>query len=349
MYQFSKNISLGTNVFTNPRGLNAIIRQCNRIDLTRRSPSYEHRLAKYSSRGYEIYYPDLDRDMIDYPLVRIYPDLMNKHRLNFYYQMGSPDRSTFPKGLGRLIVYEIISLNYERFELLYAPEDDCSEPVPVDRLRHSNYDYTWLKIPYGDRWWSPERVKAHVENKVDILQPWHLLPLLNSRQAGNIIGSMPPRTDGVPNHCHVMTCGTMAECLERCCDVPVSHNTSSYSRRPINEQRLCSRPWEIRTSTMDSSEVLPCQYLHFSDLRRIVSNLSHSAALSRTTQVDKRLVASTLPTLAFGNRKHIVGTTTLPRPSSLSFLLFFFAPPSSLFLLCLSTTPPCHIILDPWQ
>ena len=39
--------------------------QCNRIDLSRRSPSYENRLSKYSRRGFEIYFADLDRSKID--------------------------------------------------------------------------------------------------------------------------------------------------------------------------------------------------------------------------------------------------------------------------------------------
>lgn len=43
----------------------AMMRQCNTVDMTRRSPSYEVRLAKYSSRGYEVYVPELRRDEVD--------------------------------------------------------------------------------------------------------------------------------------------------------------------------------------------------------------------------------------------------------------------------------------------
>ena len=39
--------------------------QINQIDLSRRSPSYENRLSKYSHRGFEIYWPDFDRSRID--------------------------------------------------------------------------------------------------------------------------------------------------------------------------------------------------------------------------------------------------------------------------------------------
>jgi ankyrin repeat protein len=39
--------------------------QINHIDLSRRSPSYENRLSKYSHRGFEVYWSDLDRNRID--------------------------------------------------------------------------------------------------------------------------------------------------------------------------------------------------------------------------------------------------------------------------------------------
>ncbi|KAF4634032.1 hypothetical protein G7Y89_g4076 [Cudoniella acicularis] len=55
----------GKNVYAAPRAVAAFITQCNTIDLTRRSPSYENRLSKYSHRGFEVYWPLLDRTRID--------------------------------------------------------------------------------------------------------------------------------------------------------------------------------------------------------------------------------------------------------------------------------------------
>jgi hypothetical protein len=49
----------------NPRAIVAMMRQCNTVDLTRRSPSYEVRLAKYSGRAFEVYVPTLKREEID--------------------------------------------------------------------------------------------------------------------------------------------------------------------------------------------------------------------------------------------------------------------------------------------
>jgi hypothetical protein len=55
----------GKNVYASPRAVGAYMTQCNTIDLSRRSPSYENRLSKYSHRGFEVYWPLLDRSRID--------------------------------------------------------------------------------------------------------------------------------------------------------------------------------------------------------------------------------------------------------------------------------------------
>ncbi|KAF2818991.1 ankyrin [Ophiobolus disseminans] len=55
----------GNQVYASPRALAAYMTQINTIDLTRRSPSYENRLSKYSHRGFEVYWPLIDRSRID--------------------------------------------------------------------------------------------------------------------------------------------------------------------------------------------------------------------------------------------------------------------------------------------
>lgn len=55
----------GKQVYVAPRALGSYITQINHIDLTRRSPSYENRLSKYSHRNFEVYWPDLERNRID--------------------------------------------------------------------------------------------------------------------------------------------------------------------------------------------------------------------------------------------------------------------------------------------
>lgn len=55
----------GKNVYAAPRAIAAFMTQTNQIDLTRRSPSYENRLSKYSHRGFEVFWSQLDRSRID--------------------------------------------------------------------------------------------------------------------------------------------------------------------------------------------------------------------------------------------------------------------------------------------
>jgi hypothetical protein len=55
----------GDRVWASPRAIVSMMRQSNTVDMTRRSPSYEIRLAKYSSRGFEVYIPGLKRGEID--------------------------------------------------------------------------------------------------------------------------------------------------------------------------------------------------------------------------------------------------------------------------------------------
>ncbi|KAG4440717.1 hypothetical protein IFR05_003811 [Cadophora sp. M221] len=55
----------GKQVYAAPRAVAAFVTQCNTIDLTRRSPSYENRLSKYSHRGFEVHWPLMDRNRID--------------------------------------------------------------------------------------------------------------------------------------------------------------------------------------------------------------------------------------------------------------------------------------------
>lgn len=55
----------GQQVYVSPRAIASYITQINQIDLTRHSPSYENRLYKYSHRGFEAFWPQLDRSKVD--------------------------------------------------------------------------------------------------------------------------------------------------------------------------------------------------------------------------------------------------------------------------------------------
>lgn len=61
----SKTLRIGETVWGTPRSMASIITKMNRVDMSRRSPSYELRLAKYARRGWEVYYPPLQRENVN--------------------------------------------------------------------------------------------------------------------------------------------------------------------------------------------------------------------------------------------------------------------------------------------
>ncbi|KAF7971547.1 hypothetical protein HWV62_20866 [Athelia sp. TMB] len=133
----------GNRVWASPRAIIALMRQCNTVDMTRRSPSYEFRLAKYSKRGFEVYVPSLRRSDIDH---RIY---------------GRSVSSV--AGLARLLILESLENPFLAIRLAVAvagPRTDAKLEI-----KSSDYDITSLRIPYGPGW-DAERVRKFVRSVV---------------------------------------------------------------------------------------------------------------------------------------------------------------------------------------
>ncbi|KDQ19308.1 hypothetical protein BOTBODRAFT_170420 [Botryobasidium botryosum FD-172 SS1] len=189
----------GTRVWANPRAIVSWMTQCNTIDMTRRSPSYEVRLAKYSARGFEIYVPDLRREDID-------PTIFERS-------------ITHIKGLARLLVFEKISNTTEKDEYLDArrkvrgrPEisayrrarrarelaGDLKAETGYAGLELSNYD-TAFHVPYGPKY--DARKIEKIVYKTDLA--------INS--------TFNPKNKGRRLHRHPAFFGKMAECIEDCC------------------------------------------------------------------------------------------------------------------------------------
>uniref|UniRef100_A0A8H8CL07 Uncharacterized protein n=1 Tax=Psilocybe cubensis TaxID=181762 RepID=A0A8H8CL07_PSICU len=143
----------GSHVILSARALVALMTQKNTVDMSRRSPSYEVRLQKYATRGFEVYLPSLDREKINY--AKVY----NKTHV------------VFGKGLERLLVYE-----YLRYDPLFFPylrtqrrgrrrrraawfRLNLSEFDFVPMGEDSNYDRVWGRLPSH---WDVDQVKAHI-------------------------------------------------------------------------------------------------------------------------------------------------------------------------------------------
>jgi hypothetical protein len=85
----------GNSVWGNPRGVAALKAQANLVDMTRRSPSYEVRLAKYSNRGFEVSVPNLKREDVDPTIFeRSINRIEGLARLLVLEQLSDPDDRT---------------------------------------------------------------------------------------------------------------------------------------------------------------------------------------------------------------------------------------------------------------
>ncbi|CAG7847199.1 SubName: Full=Uncharacterized protein {ECO:0000313/EMBL:CCA66774.1} [Serendipita indica DSM 11827] len=107
----------GSRVFGNPRGLSAVMCQANLVDMTRRSPSYEVRLAKYAQRGFEVHVPTLCREDID-------PTIFER----------SINRI---EGLARLLVLERLSNPDDRTKYLESRRELRGRPETVGYSRRA--------------------------------------------------------------------------------------------------------------------------------------------------------------------------------------------------------------------
>jgi hypothetical protein len=65
----------GTQVYASPRAFISHITQTVTVDVAMQSASYEMRLIKYASRGFEIYVPNLRRDEISLAVLTSYMTL----------------------------------------------------------------------------------------------------------------------------------------------------------------------------------------------------------------------------------------------------------------------------------
>ncbi len=143
----------GKQVYASPRALVAYMTQINTIDLTRRSPSYENRLAKYARRGFEVYWPLLDRSRIDPTLFeRSFGRTLGLARLLVLEKLPkSTDRDAYVDQRraerGRPAINRWASRKLKG-DIKQEHDEDVAEWVETDEIS----DYHTFTIPYGPKY-----------------------------------------------------------------------------------------------------------------------------------------------------------------------------------------------------
>ncbi|KAI9597730.1 ankyrin repeat-containing domain protein [Syncephalis fuscata] len=185
----------GKKVWALPRAREAFIRQQNSVDMTRRSPSYEVRLAKYAKRGFEIHVPGLDRQRID-------PTIYERGFEKLY-------------GLARLLVLEELATPEVRYKFLEMRREQRKRPAhknagsyaakdrqgDLKALEADNNDYETVHLPYGPRWHAGNTVKQLYTKDVVLNSPWY------TKNKGR----------SIKFHRHPCFFGTMEEVMNDCC------------------------------------------------------------------------------------------------------------------------------------
>ncbi|CVL06999.1 related to ankyrin repeat protein [Fusarium mangiferae] len=190
----------GKQVYATPRALSSFITQVNHIDLTRRSPSYENRLSKYSHRNFEVYWPELDRSRVD---AAIYERRLER---------------TF--GLARLLIMERLPTGPARDEYLNKLreargkhkvsrqrkglrgniKEDYDDEVADWRFEEDISDYHTFSMPYGRKFDAKRIEKLAYSQDLLLNAEWNQ-----------------PRDRTVSLHRHPVFFGRVEDVVEDCC------------------------------------------------------------------------------------------------------------------------------------
>lgn len=190
----------GKNVWTLPRTHRSLITRINRVDLSRRSPSYEMRLAKYASRGFQVAVPSLDRSRIDPQLFeKPFDKLQGLARLLLLERLRTPEaRKAFK--------------NNQRLKKLRPDQDDgvpfwrrlnrrfSGDKFLTERIEESGAevsDYSTVFLPWSPSW-TAKRIRKLMYTKDAVLNSSWYDP---SKKV----------------HTHPCFFGTMEEVMKDCC------------------------------------------------------------------------------------------------------------------------------------
>lgn len=129
--------------------------QTNPVDLTRRSPSYESRLSKYAHRGFEVYWPDLDRSKVDPTIFeRSFARTVGLARLLVLEQLPKPgDREEYLNQRREERGRPAVDTYYRsRRSLADNVKDRDPDDIPEWVYDDEVSNYHSFTVPYGPRY-----------------------------------------------------------------------------------------------------------------------------------------------------------------------------------------------------
>ncbi|KAL2857374.1 ankyrin repeat-containing domain protein [Aspergillus pseudoustus] len=213
----------GTQVYLAPRAVGAYITQVNQIDLSRRSPSYENRLSKYSHRGFEVFWSDLDRSRID-------PSLFERS-------------FTRTVGLARLLVLEKLPKSYDRDKYLEQRREERGRPPSESQFR-----YRSLRGNIKDNW--EDEVAEWVEQ--DEVSDYHTFtipygPKFHARKIEKLLYTKDlllnaewnkPKDREVNLHRHPAFFGSVQDVIHDCCGFCPKPSTPEEEEIAAEESKI---------------------------------------------------------------------------------------------------------------
>ncbi|KAJ3443233.1 ankyrin repeat ph and sec7 domain containing protein secg-related [Anaeramoeba flamelloides] len=190
----------GKDVYMTPRAHRAIVKMQNTVDMSRRSPTYEKRLAKYATRGFSILIPFLDRTKIDPQIYEKRSDrLHGLARLLLFEKMKTSSDHTLYREFQRLKKLRPQSNPGNMFWGRLNPQLNDKPYCDIDENSDES-DYSTVCFGWG-REWTADKIQKLMYKKDFILNSeWY--------------------DPDKKIHTHPCFFGTAEQILGNCCDDP---------------------------------------------------------------------------------------------------------------------------------